>query len=204
MFFRGSNHRPAFATTVGHHSHARCTVLAAWAAQVFGPPIYELNDLAIDLRDYSQKLRLEFERIRNFPSLALSLQALDALKAGVATRNRVDDERLSCAVRVIERSGGLMNIDRVARRVGWGARQLQRRFRDEVGISPKYFARIQRFQGVLHAMNNPKLNWVSVANRYGYFDQAHLIRDFRQFSGKPPTALLDQELDFTRRFIGRG
>jgi hypothetical protein len=36
------------------------------AAQVFESPIYELNDLAIDLRDYSQKLRLEFERIRNF------------------------------------------------------------------------------------------------------------------------------------------
>ena len=102
---------------------------------------------------------------------------------------------------MIQSSGGLINIDRVAQNAGWSARQLQRQFGDRVGISPKFFARMQRFQGVLRAMDDPTLNWVSAANQYGYFDQAHLIRDFRQFVGKPPTALLEQELDLTKRFV---
>jgi AraC-like DNA-binding protein len=110
------------------------------ATQVLGLPMALLNDLAIDLQDQPQQLRREFERIRNLPSQSLSLQALDALMSTMATRNHVDNERLACAVRVIEQSGGLMNIDRVARSVGWTARQLQRRFKDGVGISPKYFA----------------------------------------------------------------
>ena len=66
-------------------------------------------------------------------------------------------------------------------------RHLRRRFKEVVGISPKYFARIVRFHQVAsHIENEKRLDFAHVAAQYGYADQAHLIREFRQFSGKTP------------------
>jgi AraC-like DNA-binding protein len=173
------------------------------AAQLLGLSVGGLADCAVTLEDLSLHLYKEFARIRNFPSLAQAQQAIDLLMVSLSGGLRQEEHQLSRAIHLIEGSGGLMSIDGVAAAVGWSTRQLQRRFNDEVGLSPKFFARMQRFQGVLRAMQDPTLDWVGTANRCGYFDQAHLIRDFRQFSGKPPTALLDEELDFTRRFVQR-
>jgi AraC-like DNA-binding protein len=59
---------------------------------------------------------------------------------------------------------------------------------------------MQRFQKVFHAIEQGRRNWVDAAVECGYFDQAHLIRDFRDFSGKPPSALL-AEADMARHFL---
>jgi AraC-like DNA-binding protein len=84
--------------------------------------------------------------------------------------------------------------------MGISTRQLQRRFRAAVGIAPKVFCRIQRFQQVVRAMDNPSHDWTAIATGAGYYDQAHLIRDFRQFAGKTPSALLKAELKLGRLF----
>jgi transcriptional regulator GlxA family with amidase domain len=94
-----------------------------------------------------------------------------------------------------------MSIREIADHIGWSTRQLQRRCKDTVGISPKLFGRMQRFQGVFRTMEDAASEWVNAAVRCGYYDQAHLIRDFREFPGKTPTALLDQEIDLSRRFV---
>jgi len=67
-------------------------------------------------------------------------------------------------------------------------RQHRRLFRERVGVTPKLFARIQRFQGALRAAGRMPL--ARVAAECGYADQSHLVRDFRQFAGMPPSAWL--------------
>jgi transcriptional regulator GlxA family with amidase domain len=62
---------------------------------------------------------------------------------------------------------------------------------------------MQRFQRVFQAMEQGPTGWVEVAVDCGYYDQAHLIRDFREFTGKPPTALEDGEIELAREFAGR-
>ena len=69
-------------------------------------------------------------------------------------------------------------------------RQLERRFKRQVGIGPKLFCRIQRFQRVFREIESGG-NWVQAALACGYYDQAHLVRDMRQFSGETPTALVE-------------
>src|ERR1700674_4318786 len=115
-----------------------------------------------------------------------------------------DDPLVSFAVAEFERAGGLMSISDLANRIGLSARQLERRFRTEVGIGPKLFGRMKRFQRVFRTIDDPKLNWVDVAVDCGYYDQSHLIRDFREFSGDTPTALLAAEFDLTRHFLQSG
>jgi AraC-like DNA-binding protein len=68
-------------------------------------------------------------------------------------------------------------------------RHLIRLFRDEVGLAPKQFARLRRFQAVLARVGRGRpVDWAAVALACGYADQSHLIRDFRAFAGLGPTA----------------
>lgn len=84
---------------------------------------------------------------------------------------------------------------------GWASGSCSGDFRDAVGISPKLFSRMQRFQRVFQATEGADSDWVDAAVQNGYFDQAHLIRDFREFAGKAPTSLQAGEVDLARRFL---
>jgi AraC-like DNA-binding protein len=75
---------------------------------------------------------------------------------------------------------------------GLSARRFIELFRREVGVSPKTFCRIVRFQGALQRIavaSSP--NFVRLALDCGYYDQAHLIHDFKDFTGLTPTAFLE-------------
>lgn len=72
-------------------------------------------------------------------------------------------------------------------------RQYRRRFRERVGVGPKLLARIQRFQQALRRVGTMPL--AAVAAECGYADQSHLVRDFRQFAGLPPSQWLRSRED---------
>ena len=84
----------------------------------------------------------------------------------------------------------------VAARVGLCQRRFIRVFAVEVGLTPKLYARVRRFQRA-RAMVRPGASpdWAQVAARCGYFDQAHLIRDFRAFAGFSPVEFLRHQRD---------
>lgn len=90
-------------------------------------------------------------------------------------------------VAALVRSRGALAVDGLARHAGVSPRTLQRIFAERVGLSPKTLARILRFQRALTA--GPRRGWAAIAAECGYFDQAHLIRDFREFTGAPPSQL---------------
>jgi AraC-like DNA-binding protein len=77
--------------------------------------------------------------------------------------------------------------------IGLSPRRFIQVFREAVGLTPKLFCRIRRFQEVVHLIGRgQRIDWVDVALACGYFDQAHFIHDFRAFSGLSPTAYLTQ------------
>lgn len=77
----------------------------------------------------------------------------------------------------------------VADQLGIGTRSLARRFTEQVGLTPKRFARVRRFQRALASLpaDGPP-DWARVAAECGYYDQSHLIRDFHDFAGLSPSA----------------
>ncbi len=88
----------------------------------------------------------------------------------------------------------------VAERTGLSPKRFIRLFTDEVGLAPKLFCRIRRFQQVLrHVGRLPQDTWTGIANDCGYYDQAHLIRDFRAFCGLKPTEYLRVWREHARR-----
>ena len=69
-----------------------------------------------------------------------------------------------------------------------------------MGLAPKLFCRIQRFNNVFGVLGKPSCNWVDTAIACGYYDQAHLIRDCKELSGNTPSILLAEDADLARHF----
>ena len=80
------------------------------------------------------------------------------------------------------------SVSSVTGAIGISPRHFAALFSDEVGLTPKLFCRVRRFQRVLHMVNEARdIDWTAVALSCGYFDQSHFINDFRSFSGINPT-----------------
>jgi len=79
-------------------------------------------------------------------------------------------------------------ISEVTEKIGLSPRRFITLFRDEIGLTPKLFCRVRRFQKVLRQISaGQPVNWSDLALKCGYFDQAHFIHDFRDFSGINPS-----------------
>jgi AraC-like DNA-binding protein len=90
---------------------------------------------------------------------------------------------------------GATPVERLADEVGWSRRHLFARFREHAGLPPKTFARIMRFQRAAVLMADPHgPSLCEIALDCGYYDQAHLNRDFRAFAGRTPTELMAARL----------
>jgi AraC-like DNA-binding protein len=106
---------------------------------------------------------------------------------------------LSCAVqhawqRIVS-SAGRLAIRTIVDEVGWSQGHFIRRFRHELGVSPKVLARMLRFGRVLHALRrDPRSNLLDAALDAGYYDQSHLNRDVQAFAGITPAALVRGQL----------
>jgi AraC-like DNA-binding protein len=84
----------------------------------------------------------------------------------------------------------------VSNEIGISSRRFIQLFSSEVGLTPKLFCRVRRFQQVLQIIHRgDDCDWADVAAGCGYFDQAHFIHDFKEFSGINPTTYLAQKTE---------
>jgi hypothetical protein len=90
-------------------------------------------------------------------------------------------------------SNGVARIGDVANQTSLGLRQFERRFLSEIGLLPKLYCRVARFQAALDTkLNCNDLIWLNLAHEFEYHDQAHMIKDFQYFSGWSPESLVQR------------
>jgi methylphosphotriester-DNA--protein-cysteine methyltransferase len=95
------------------------------------------------------------------------------------------------ALRFISAQVSNLSISGLADDIGISQRHFINVFREEIGLTPKLFCRIHRFQRVLHVVHGKaEVDWADVALSCGYFDQAHFNHDFRTFTGINPSTYL--------------
>jgi AraC-like DNA-binding protein len=98
------------------------------------------------------------------------------------------DRRVDRAVAQIVQSAGSVRIDALARELGISRQHLARQFQHHVGVSPKTLARVMRFRKLTDHIDTTDVDWADAAIAHGYYDQSHLIADFRELAGTTPDA----------------
>lgn len=125
------------------------------------------------------------ERLLEAPTAEAALQRLEAVLLERVVRPLEVDKLVALSVAALERGAP---IGQLATRLGVTPRRFLRLFERTVGLSPKRYARVCRFGRVLEAAESGyEVDWSRVAAACGYFDQAHLIHEFREFAGIRPT-----------------
>jgi AraC-like DNA-binding protein len=105
---------------------------------------------------------------------------------------------VSAALEMFVKNQAGPRVREVAKYLGLSQRRFIQVFKTEVGITPKLFSRIQRFQQTrTFIQHNPSINWADLAVDLGYYDQSHFIREFLEFSGLSPTDYINRY----KRFI---
>lgn len=152
--------------------------------ELLGVPIRELADRVVPIDELwpANRLRDSLVGAKRSDSMALIEAALVERSRGCKATPK-HDALMSHAIRSLDTSKGRVAI--VARDLGLSERHLRRLFLDEVGMTPKHYARIARLQRV---MSQPSSPWIIAAADAGFHDQAHLIREFRDLLDVTPAA----------------
>jgi len=170
------------------------------AAGLFAAPMQEFAGRFTPLDDISMQLFKDLDRAM---AAVRPIAAIEAALLTACHLRKPPDLIVSEAVREMTDQKGTTEVGRLADQFGLSIRQLERRFLAAVGLSPKVFCRIQRFNNVFRVISQAPFNWVETAIACGYYDQAHLIRDWRELSGSAPSILLAEDTDLARHFYQR-
>ena len=104
---------------------------------------------------------------------------------------------------LIRKGKGLVRVEELANQFEVSIKTLERHFNREIGVSPKFFSRIMRLQEVLKLLNDGEEPiWTDIAYSFGYVDQAHFIKDFKDFAGVTPKIYHQQHNTINDSFIG--
>lgn len=159
-------------------------------AHVFhGMPLEWFTDKRVALQEcWPEGLNELQERMAETNSFAERVEVMNAYLNPLSVQTSTsENDLMKNVLHRIFIDGGRMSVQELAMREVISERQLHRRFSEWVGISPKRFSEVVRFHRVLSDIHQGyTADWAMLAQNHGFFDQAHLIRQFRKFYGETP------------------
>jgi len=151
-------------------------------------PMKELANRETGLREIWKNLAGELEeRISDAGTMEQRLAIVQEVLLRQLMKSEREDAAIHFCLDEIQQAKGQISMEELAFRTGLSNRQLLRRFSQTIGLSPKEFARITKFLFSLRELKRaPGQSLTEIAYACGYYDQAHFIHDFREFSGQTP------------------
>jgi AraC-like DNA-binding protein len=162
------------------------------ATHFFGHPMNEIANSVIGLTDLWNNTAKEMEeRVAeadtNSQRVTIIQQYLINQLASLQERDKIV-EHWMWQVNFFK---GQLPVEQLSRKVNLSQRQLARRFNHSIGLSPKEFTRVTRFiHSLKHLRKYPSISLTEVAYESGYYDQAHFIHDYKEYTGYAPGELL--------------
>lgn len=197
MFMSGLHDRHTIAESSGRNFGAQIDFTALGARLFYGRPLAELANRSVPLDElFGPDADRLTQRLFEADSWEARVDVLDR-----EVRARVLDAPPAFRVppNVVQawdrltRSAGNIQIATLAGELGWSTRHLTTQFEHEFGLRPKMFARVLRFNRAVGAMSRDGAGTLAgVAADAGYFDQAHFVRDAREFAGVTPQELRNE------------
>lgn len=170
------------------------------AFSLLGISMAEIRDQIVDLSEIIGIVENElFEKLAAVGNFQSRIEIFEKYLATAILRPL--SVELEACVSTLRRSNGSKAISRCAFDLGWSERRLERTFKEKIGLSPKVFAKIIRFQAFLAEAGSGNSSLLDSALYAGYHDQSHMIKDFHQFACVPPTQYFGRELMLTGLFV---
>ncbi len=187
-FVGGLRHASVLTEHAGRSEGMQVNLAPASAHALLGVPMHELADRTIDLEAVlGSGARELVERLSDASGWPERFELVEA-----ALARRLADASPSPGVdwafqRLVD-SGGRVRVAGLCDELGWSRKRLGQRFRDEIGLPPKAVARLVRLEHAFEVLErDPDVTWAGLAARCGYYDQSHLINEFRDITGVTPT-----------------
>lgn len=174
------------------------------ARRIFNSPMHEISNRIVGLDDVlGRQARLLIEQLYETANWEDRFAHLDAVLTSRLGRAVEPPPGVTAAWEQLQSSGGRARIGGVARDLDWSHRHLISQFREHIGLPPKKLARILRFERAVRSIQGShSVCLATLAQTTGYFDQAHLNRDFREFAGRTPAEMLRRRLPGIEGLVG--
>ncbi|SNX59003.1 helix-turn-helix protein [Streptomyces sp. TLI_55] len=184
---------PTTTPAIGEHNGRLSGIevlLAPWAAfSLFGTPQYELANRTVDPDELPHVLPGKVGELAAalgaLPSWEARFGLLDDVLARWSQGGAAPSARVVRAWAELVRTGGAIPVPRLAEDVGWSVRQLESRFREQIGLGPKAAARVLRLQRARRLLAAGR-GQAETAALCGFYDQAHLSGEFKAMTGCTP------------------
>jgi AraC-like DNA-binding protein len=159
-------------------------------------PISKFQEREVDAEDFSDnEMKFLNEQLREINNYQVMISLIESYLLKKVARLRIDNQPIDRAIAFMKDGEKSFSLDWLADQACLSPRQFERKFRDRLGMSPKYYSRIIRFNRAYQMkMKHPHLDWLSIAYTCDYYDFAHLMRDFKAFAEVTPSMLVAQEL----------
>jgi AraC-like DNA-binding protein len=193
-FVAGLDTRPALLRHDGNHHGLAIELTPRGVRALLGVPARELAGRVVELAGLlGARASGLLERLAETDAWQNRFARLDeALVAGLSERHPMRPEVLH-AWRLMTQ--GATDVDGLARAVGWSRRHFSESFHEEVGLPPRQLARVLRFERCCRLLRGPEPGtFAGVALAAGYFDQAHMLHEWRRLAGCTPAQWLREEL----------
>ncbi|WP_330261186.1 helix-turn-helix domain-containing protein [Streptomyces sp. NBC_00539] len=160
------------------------------AYRLFAVPMSELTNRVAGLGDVlGPEGGVLVGRLAAAGSWQARFDLLDDALAARIERGPDPAPEVGHAWRLLSRAGGAVPVARIAAEVGWSRGHLVRRFTEQIGLTPKTSARVLRFHRAAGLLAREGVNLAEVTATCGFYDQAHLNREFRDLAGTTPARM---------------
>lgn len=161
-------------------------------------PVAELNNLVVDAElIFGEDVIMLRDQLLEAPTPEEKFCRTEQWLRDHLCESSFSEQVMNFAVQQICQNPSLDSIELISLKTGYSQKQFIQLFKKYVGLTPKYFQRVQRFNKVLQEVESRnEINWSALSHDCGFYDQAHFIREFKKFSGFNPTDFLHEKGEY--------
>ncbi|OBX26620.1 AraC-like DNA-binding protein [Gelidibacter algens] len=173
--------------------------------KIFGLPPNSFTNHIIAAEDiFNKTISYLFEQLCTAKNLSERGLLTDTFLLGWLRKQKSSNhtDAISFIIDLVLKRTEPTNVVQLANYANMGLRNFERHFLEEVGMPPKLFCSVTRFNHAFEIkLKYPQKDWTSIAHECGYFDQMHLVKDFKRFSGNSPVSFIKQTPLAEREYI---